>query len=298
MKFFKKRITIAITILSLVVISGYLVISRGQNKNPKTMDENTIEVMKETNESTSTQEQAPRAAHINHHFKGEKFPISYGRDIVKGRYKKDGKKVVFLTFDDGPSLNNTPKILDTLDKNEVRGTFFLIGKNIDKAKEYQDVVRKIYSDGHAICSHGYTHDGNNLYPNEIVNIENLKKEIDDTDKAISTALGIEYKCKVFRFPYGEITRIHGKDKNINKAIDELSKNNITSLDWTSLTEDSVGKQKTKEELMSILKRTSKGKEKIVVLLHDSDGRVDTSNMIQDIIDYFKSQGYTFGIFDI
>lgn len=298
MKFFKKRITIAITILSLVVISGYLVISRGQNKNPKTMDENTIEVMKETNESTSAQEQAPRAAHINHHFKGEKFPISYGRDIVKGRYKKDGKKVVFLTFDDGPSLNNTPKILDTLDKNEVRGTFFLIGKNIDKAKEYQDVVRKIYSDGHAICSHGYTHDGNNLYPNEIVNIENLKKEIDDTDKAISTALGIEYKCKVFRFPYGEITRIHGKDKNINKAIDELSKNNITSLDWTSLTEDSVGKQKTKEELMSILKRTSKGKEKIVVLLHDSDGRVDTSNMIQDIIDYFKSQGYTFGIFDI
>lgn len=298
MKFFKKRITIAITILSLVVISGYLVISRGQNKNPKTMDENTIEVMKETNESTSTQEQTPRAAHINHHFKGEKFPISYGRDIVKGRYKKDGKKVVFLTFDDGPSLNNTPKILDTLDKNEVRGTFFLIGKNIDKAKEYQDVVRKIYSDGHAICSHGYTHDGNNLYPNEIVNIENLKKEIDDTDKAISTALGIEYKCKVFRFPYGEITRIHGKDKNINKAIDELSKNNITSLDWTSLTEDSVGKQKTKEELMSILKRTSKGKEKIVVLLHDSDGRVDTSNMIQDIIDYFKSQGYTFGIFDI
>lgn len=298
MKHFKRKATIAIIILSLVVISGYLVILRGWNKNPKTMDENTIEVMKEENESISTKERKPVTAHINHDFKGEKFPVSYGRDIVKGRYKKDGKKVVFLTFDDGPSLNNTPKILDTLDKNQVRGTFFLIGKNIDKGREYQDVVRKVYSDGHAICSHGYTHDDKNLYPNGIVNIENLKKEIDDTDKAISTALGIEYKCKVFRFPYGEITRIHGKDKNINKAIDELNKNKITSLDWTSLTEDSVGKQKTKEELMKILKRTSKGKEKIVILLHDSDGRADTADMIQDIIDYFKSQGYIFGIFDI
>lgn len=298
MKFLKKKTIILISILMIVIAAGCLAIFRWEKKNHKNSDENTIEVMADTDDEASKEEKKPKVARINHEFKGEKFPVSYGRDIVKGRYKKDGKKVVFLTFDDGPSLNNTPKILDTLDKNEVRGTFFLIGKNIDRGEEYQEVVRRIYSDGHAICSHGYTHDGNNLYPNGTVNVENLKKEIDDTDKAISTALGLEYKCKVFRFPYGEITRIHGKDKNINNAIDELGKHKITSLDWTSLTEDSVGKQKTKEELMSVLKRTSSGKEKIVVLLHDSEGRYDTASMIQDIIDYFKSQGYTFGIFDI
>lgn len=282
----------------IVIVAGSLTIFRREKKKPKTMDENTIEVMADTEEEVSKEEGKPKVAHINHEFKGEKFPISYGRDIVKGRYKKDGKKVVFLTFDDGPSLTNTPQILDTLDKNEVRGTFFLIGKNIDSGEEYQEVVREIYGHGHAICSHGYTHDGNNLYPNGAVNMENLKKEIKDTDNAISRALGVEYKCKVFRFPYGEITRIHGKDKNINNAIDELDKHKITSLDWTSLTEDSVGKQKTKEELMAILKRTSSGKEKIIVLLHDSEGRRDTASMLQDIIDYFKSQGYIFGIFDI
>lgn len=273
------------------------------NANNNTPDEKTIEVMANTGdedskEEASKEEEKPKVVSINHEFKGEKYPISYGRDIVKGRYKKDGKKVVFLTFDDGPSLNNTPKVLDTLAKNEVRGNFFLLGKNVDSGEEYQEVVRRMYSEGHAICSHGYTHDENIIYPNGAVNIENVKKEIDDTNKAISTALGLEYKCKAFRFPYGEITRIHGKDKNIKNAVDELQKNNITSLDWTSLTKDSEGKQKTKEELMSILKETSNGKEKVVVLLHDSEGRYDTAGMIQDIIDYFKSQGYTFGIFDI
>ncbi len=79
----------------------------------------------------------------------------------------------------------------------------------------------------------------------------------------------------------------------NNGYDDSYK--ITSLDWNSLTEDSVGKQKTKEELMAILKRTSSGKEKIIVPLHDSGGRRDTASMLQDIIDYFKSQGYIFGI---
>ena len=50
--------------------------------------------------------------------------------------------------------------------------------------------------------------------------------------------------------------------------------------------------------MNNLKKTSKGKDKIVVLLHDSEDREDTANMIQDIINYFRSQGYSFGAFDI
>ena len=52
----------------------------------------------------------------------KRFPASYGRDIVKRRVSNDGKKIVFLTFDDGPSLKNTPKILDVLDKNSIKKT--------------------------------------------------------------------------------------------------------------------------------------------------------------------------------
>lgn len=228
----------------------------------------------------------------------QRFPASYGRDIVKRRVSNDGKKIVFLTFDDGPSLKNTPKILDVLDKNAIKGTFFLIGKTVDQGGEYGSIVRRMYNEGHAICSHGYTHSGKNLYPNGFVNVEHLLKEVEDTDNAISKALGFQYKCKMFRFPYGEVTRIHNHDKNIKKAIDILDEHGITSIDWNSLTEDSVGNKKSKQQLMNNLKKTSKGKDKIVVLLHDSEDRDDTANMIQDIIDYFKSQGYSFGAFDI
>ncbi|MDM8312512.1 MULTISPECIES: polysaccharide deacetylase family protein [Clostridium] len=228
----------------------------------------------------------------------ERFPASYGRDIVKRRVSKDGKRIVFLTFDDGPSLKNTPKILDVLDKNSIKGTFFLIGKTVDQGGEYAEIVRRMHKEGHAICSHGYTHSGKNLYPNGVVNVDHLLKEIDDTDNAISKALGFDYKCKMFRFPYGEVTRIYKHDRNINKAIDILGEHGITSIDWNSLTEDAVGNKKSKQQLMNNLKKTSKGKDKIVVLLHDSEDREDTANMIQDIINYFRSQGYSFGAFDI
>lgn len=228
----------------------------------------------------------------------KRFPASYGRDIVKRKADKDGEKIVFLTFDDGPSLKNTPKILDVLDKNSIKGTFFLIGQTVDEGGEYSDIVKRMYNEGHAICSHGYTHSGKNLYPNGVVNVDHLLKEIEDTDKAVSKALGFEYKCKMFRFPYGEVTRIHNHDKNIGKAIDILDEHGITSIDWNSLTEDSVGNKKSKNQLMNNLKKTSKGKDKIVVLLHDSENREDTANMIQDIVDYFKSQGYYFGAFDL
>lgn len=240
----------------------------------------------------------PQDKKVKKTFLGEKFPPSFGRDVVKKKKGKDGKKVVFLTFDDGPSLNNTSKILNVLNDNGIKGTFFVLGKNVDKGEEYGAIVKRMYEEGHAICSHGYSHNGEFLYPKGVVNIDNVLKEIEDTDKAISKALGVEYKCKIFRFPYGEITRINNHDKNINNAVDMLGRHGITSIDWTSLTEDSVAPAKTTEMLMNNLKRSSDGKEKIVLLLHDSNQREDTANMIQQIIDYYKSLGYTFGAFDI
>ncbi len=64
------------------------------------------------------------------------------------------KKIIALTFDDGPSGATTPAVLDVLKKNEVKATFFLVGKNMEK---YPDVTERIIREGHEVGHHTYNH---------------------------------------------------------------------------------------------------------------------------------------------
>lgn len=86
------------------------------------------------------------------------------------------EKVAYLTFDDGPSLV-TPKILDILKKQEVKATFFVIGKNVE---EHPEIVKRAYEDGHYIANHTYSHKNSLLYKSS----QNFAKEIQNTDLAI------------------------------------------------------------------------------------------------------------------
>lgn len=63
------------------------------------------------------------------------------------------KPVVYLTFDDGPDPENTPRLLDTLARQEVKATFFLVG---ERAASYPDIVARICAEGHEIGNHGNT----------------------------------------------------------------------------------------------------------------------------------------------
>lgn len=69
-----------------------------------------------------------------------------------------GDHVAYLTFDDGPNRANTEKILDILEREHIRATFFLTGRNVSR---YPDVVRRIYQSGHGIGVHSYSHDYKN-----------------------------------------------------------------------------------------------------------------------------------------
>jgi len=70
------------------------------------------------------------------------------------RGPKKGRTVA-LTFDDGPSPEHTPKVLDLLDRAGVKATFFVIGR---KAEKHPDLVKEIARRGHALGVHGYVHD--------------------------------------------------------------------------------------------------------------------------------------------
>ena len=67
---------------------------------------------------------------------------------------RTSKKIVALTFDDGPSPVWTPQILDELKKEDVKATFFMVGHHVQK---YPDIARRVAREGHGIGNHGYAH---------------------------------------------------------------------------------------------------------------------------------------------
>lgn len=73
--------------------------------------------------------------------------------------EKEEEKIVFLTFDDGPTQRATPKILDILKEEDVKATFFVIGKYVDR---HPEIVKRAYEEGHYIANHGYDHN-NKIY---------------------------------------------------------------------------------------------------------------------------------------
>lgn len=204
------------------------------------------------------------------------------RELTKGK-----EKVAYLTFDDGPNISVTPKILDILKLEDVKATFFVIGKYVEA---YPEIVKRAYEEGHYIANHGYDHNNKVLYKSE----ESFINEIKKTDIAIGEAIGVENYCShLFRFPNGFMAPQNKSKKEV--AVRLLKKMNYTYIDWNCLNHDSVSKY-TSAQLLENLKKTSKNKGTLVILMHDTKDVSDSSTVLQDSIDYLKSQGYQFDNF--
>ena len=200
---------------------------------------------------------------------------------------KGKEKVAYLTFDDGPSPNVTPKILDILKEENVKASFFVIGKYVDS---YPEITKRAYEEGHFIANHGYDHDNKVLYRSDSSFMDEVRK----TDLAISNAIGVEnYSSHIFRFPTGYMSSHHKvQKKNCLKLLGQMD---YTYIDWNCLNHDSV-KKYSKEQLLSNLKKTMKGKDTLVILMHDTKFVSDSSIALKESIEYIRSQGYTFDNF--
>ena len=194
------------------------------------------------------------------------------------------EKIAFLTFDDGPNVSITPKVLDILKETDVKASFFVIGKNVDL---YPDIVKRAHNEGHFIANHGYSHNNSILYKSK----ESFINEISKTDSAISNAIGIPNYCShVFRFPNGFMSPNNKKIKK--QALSWLEEINYTYIDWNCLNNDSV-KKYNNYQLLNNLKKTCKGKNTLVILMHDTKDVSNSSNVLKESIDYLKSEGYIF-----
>ena len=197
---------------------------------------------------------------------------------------KNEEKVAYLTFDDGPTITVTPKILDILKAENVKATFFVIGKYVDR---HPEIVRREYEEGHYIANHGYDHDNSILYKSN----ESFKNEVEKTDIAIGKAIGVEDYCShIFRFPNGFMSPANkSRKKEVLKVLEEMQ---YTYVDWNCLNNDSV-KKYSKQQLLNNLKKTAKNKGSLVVLMHDTKDVNDSSTILKESIDYLKSEGYEF-----
>ena len=210
-------------------------------------------------------------------------------DTYKGEWK-----YVFLTFDDGPS-NSTEKILNILKDKDVHGTFFVLGSSIEKDSKRQEYLKEELKSGNAIANHSYRHDFKKLYPGNKLKIDSFMDEFNKTNDIMQSILGGEFDCKVLRMPGGYGTRKYYKDPSLKEFDDTLQENGIINVDWNALDGDAEGKPYSTEEMLNYVKKTSKGKNHVVILMHDAAGKEKTVEILPQIIDYYKNEGYDFKV---
>ena len=200
----------------------------------------------------------------------------------------DGKKVVYLTFDDGPSETVTPHILDTLKAENVHATFFVVGKAVDESEATKNLIKREVEEGNAIGNHTYSHNYNYLYPNKTVNVDNFMADVDKTNQSLKNILGEDFSTRAIRFPGGHMTW-----KGMDAMDAAMKEKDYHQVDWNSITRDAEGKPKNAEQLKQELIKTITGRQKAVILMHDTYGKEETAKALPEIIKYLKEQGYEF-----
>lgn len=215
------------------------------------------------------------------------------KDILDNKFESDGEKIAFLTFDDGPSTSVTPQILDTLKNYDVKATFFLIGQNIQTNERSKELVKRIFEDGHAIGNHTYSHNMRKLYPGNKLDVDYLMGEVEQTDTDIRNIVGQGFNTRILRLPGGYMSRVYYNDPNLNELNERLKEKNMYSIDWNAYDFDAEGRWKNSEELLECVKESVGTKEKVVILMHDTYGKEETAKALPQIIEYLRTQGYTF-----
>lgn len=185
-------------------------------------------------------------------------------------------KVMYLTFDDGPTPEITDWTVDVLNTYNAKATFFCIGENV---KKYPEVFQNVISQGHAIGNHTQTHlkgwkHNTGVYLDDFIEAEQV------INKALEKA---NLKMpKLFRPPYGQIKSNQGK-RILDRGY-QIIMWDVLSFDW-----DNSVKQET--ALKSVKSKATNGS---IIVFHDSHKA--SKNMqfaLPRVLDHFTKKGYSF-----
>lgn len=182
------------------------------------------------------------------------------------------EKVVYITFDDGPTLN-TPQIVKTLEDYGAKATFFVLEERIIT---YPDFIRQIYNSGNALGLHGVSH-SEAIYSTAASPAEEMKK----AEKSLKSVTGTG--SKLVRVPFGSAYRLTKTQANI------LGENGYIIWDWNVDPRDSVGKIIPEKVMANLRKDLARCKGTPVILLHD---RKSTAMLLPRMLEYLKKEGYS------
>ncbi len=178
-------------------------------------------------------------------------------------------KAIALTFDDGPWPTTTTQILDILKENNIKATFFWVGRYL---QTYPEIGKQVAAAGHAIGNHTWSHEY--LKYNE----DGAAREIDRTSSLIEELTGIQ--TSIFRPPGGILNNglaAYAQKKNYTVVMWSAD-----SFDWRSLTESLMD---------NVMRQANSGG---IVLMHDGGGnRSRTVKILPDIIARLRKEGYIF-----
>ena len=202
------------------------------------------------------------------------FQVSRSRSFqffgeIYSRVETD-KKVVALTFDDGPTRTYTDEILQILREEKTKATFYVMGADIEKNP---GELEKIIADGHEIGNHSFNHERMVLVSPSFV-----KSEIENTDALIRKSGWT--KEITFRPPYG---------KKLFALPFYLSQNDRKTITWD--VEPETYFEKTDDIIKNALDETKNGS---IILLHVMyDSREETRNAVKPIIENLRAKGFEF-----
>lgn len=178
------------------------------------------------------------------------------------------KKVVLLTFDDGPSKQST-EILDILNKNNITTIFFINGIH---NKNFTDAIKKEYNSGHSIGNHTWSHQ--NLSK---ITYEKAIEEIDINSELIKSITGSN--PIFFRYPFGVSTK---------ETHEYITNKGMLAMNWSGAAKDWESSTKNKDVFIkNVIKDLHPGS---IILMHEHPWTVAA---LPDLITQIKSAGYTF-----
>jgi peptidoglycan/xylan/chitin deacetylase (PgdA/CDA1 family) len=180
-------------------------------------------------------------------------------------------KYVVLTFDDGPDLEYTPKVLEILAKYDAKATFFEVGENIQK---HPELTKRIHAAGHSVQNHTWTHPDLRK-----LSATAFQQQVRSTDQVIRAQIGSTPGC--LRPPYGGVSAaVRQRAKALGK---DLVVWTVDSRDWTKPGPTAI--------VQRVLKNVHSGS---VILMHDGGGnRSQTVAALPTILKTLEAQGYGF-----
>ena len=198
---------------------------------------------------------------------------------------ENNKKIVYLTFDDGPTCKNTPALLDELKNLNIPATFFVVGKLVN---ENPSVLTRIKEENHSIGLHTMSHNKNKCYTSQ----ENFIIENIELQNLLKTKFNIS--TNLLRFPFGSQNPYLKMDKTF---LSKLHENQFKIFDWHIDTYDAIHPDNNAETILDICKnqynKRYNNKDEIIILMHTNSNNKKTIQSLKLIKEYFSNLGYEF-----